>query len=97
MRLMVCVLGSIAIGCASYLLGAIVWSIVDPPGASKSLLFTIPIAIAGVTVPAVLAMMGAVYVARSGTSRRRKRVRTHAPRPEAAPEAIDLDDLRFAA
>ena len=61
MRLLVCLLFSLAAGCFTYLTGAVIWSTIDPQGAGASLLFTIPPAIAGVAVPALLAMIAVIH------------------------------------
>ena len=60
MKLLVCVLLSLAAGCFIYLFSAIVWCTVDPKGAAPSLLFTIPPAIAGMAAPALLGVLGLV-------------------------------------
>jgi len=65
MKLLVCVLLSLAAGCFIYLFTAIVWCTVDRKGAAPSLLFTIPPAIAGMVAPALLGMLG-VIVGRGG-------------------------------
>ena len=57
MKLLVCVLLSLAAGFFIYLTGAVVWCTIDPEGASPSLLFTIPPAIAGMVAPAMLGML----------------------------------------
>jgi hypothetical protein len=60
MRLLVCLLLSLAAGSGTYLAGAVVWSTLDPQGAGASLLFTIPPAIAALTTPALLALVGLI-------------------------------------
>src|SRR4051812_4142392 len=60
MRLLVCLLLSLAAGCFAYLVGAVVWCAIDPLGAGGTLLFTLPPAIAGVATPALLAMIGLI-------------------------------------
>ena len=60
MKLLVCVLLSVAAGFFTYLTGAVVWSTIDPLGAGTSLLFTIPTAIAGMAAPALLGVLGLV-------------------------------------
>ena len=60
MKLLVCVLLSLAAGFFTYLAGAVIWSTVDPQGAGSSLLFTIPPAIAGMAAPALLGVLGLV-------------------------------------
>jgi len=58
---LVCLLLSLAAGFFTYLAGAIIWSTLDPLGAGTSLLFTIPLAIAGAMTPALLAMVGVIH------------------------------------
>ena len=98
MRIVICFLGSLAVGCATYLLGAIVWSIADPSGAGKVLLFTIPIAIAGMALPAVLSIIGAVtWCNHRPPHRRRKRVQANRTQIETNAAHDDVDDLGLAA
>ena len=59
-RLMVCLLFSLAAGFFTYLAGAVIWSTLDPLGAGGSLLFTIPLAIAGAIGPALIAMVSVI-------------------------------------
>ena len=66
MKLLVCVLLSIAAGCFTYLAGAIVFCTIDPQGAAPSLLFTIPPAIAGMAAPALLGILGVIGGGRAG-------------------------------
>ena len=101
MRFIVCVLVSIAIGAATYTLGAVIWSIADPLGASNVLLFTIPIAIAVITIAALLAVAILMLFC---VGRRPVRNRKHAAPVPAKPSASpsrghheELDDLQFAA
>jgi hypothetical protein len=56
MRVIVCLLIAIASAFAVYTVAAIVWTIIDPQIAARSLLFTIPRALAGMIVPALLAV-----------------------------------------
>src|SRR3954471_14489031 len=83
MRIGICLLLSIAIGCATYTLGAIVWACADPQGAGKALLFTIPIAFAGTAIPGLLALLGLVFRCDWATPRAaaRKPLRPAAVRP----------------
>jgi hypothetical protein len=57
MRIIVCLLLAIAGGFGAYMLGAIGWSLIDPTGAGATLLFTIPVAIVGTAIPALLAVL----------------------------------------
>jgi TRAP-type C4-dicarboxylate transport system permease small subunit len=97
MRVLICVLGALAIGCATYLVGAIVWSIVDPLGAGKALLFTIPIAIVAMGTPALLALVGLINLCNLKRERRRRQARTQRPHAHSPADELDIDDLRFAA
>jgi hypothetical protein len=98
MRIVICFLGSLAVGCATYLLGAIVWSIADPSGAGKVLLFTIPLAIAGMALPAVLLIIGAVTWCNYHPARRqRRRVPADRTRTDITHALDDVEDLSFAA
>ncbi len=45
---------ALSAGCATYALGAITWCAIDPDGAGAKLLFTIPLALGGMTVPGIL-------------------------------------------
>lgn len=97
MRILICVLGALAIGCASYLVGAIVWSVFDPLVAGKSLLFTIPVAIAAMGAPGLLAIFGLINLCNVRRERRRRHNRQPRPRARSQVEELDVDDLRFAA
>jgi hypothetical protein len=57
MRVIICILIAIAAGFAVYTFGAIVWTVLDPQVAAVSLLFTIPRAIVGAIIPALLAVV----------------------------------------
>ena len=52
-----CLLLSLSAGFATYALGAVVWCVIDPTGAGAKLLFTIPVAIAGLTIPGIVGML----------------------------------------
>ena len=52
-----CLLLSLATGCATYALGAVCWSVWDPHGAGAKLLFTIPIALAGMAIPGITGLL----------------------------------------
>jgi hypothetical protein len=56
-RMVICLLIALAAGCAFYTLAAIIWTVVDPQVAAASLLFTIPQAIVGTAIPALLAVV----------------------------------------
>jgi hypothetical protein len=110
MRIAVGLLLSVAGGCATYTLGAIVWTVADPQGAGRTLLFTIPVGFALATGPGLLGLIGLIYRCDWGRRQRRTRPR-RAPRaavnrsapPAAAPppprergHAFDYDDADFA-
>jgi hypothetical protein len=61
MRIAVCLLLSLAAGCATYTLGAIVWSGWDPQGAGSGLLFTIPAGFALTAASGLLGLVGLVF------------------------------------
>ena len=61
MRIAVCLLLSVAVGCATYTVGAIVWACADPQGAGRALLFTIPVGFAATAVPGLLGLVGLVF------------------------------------
>jgi hypothetical protein len=72
MRLLVCLFLALACGSATYLAGAVVWSMLDPQGAGAALLFTIPVAIAAAALPAVvgtLALVNQHYLAKRHSPR----------------------------
>ncbi len=48
---------SLSAGCATYALGAITWCTIDPEGAGAKLLFTIPVALAGMAVPGIIGLL----------------------------------------
>jgi len=60
MKFVVCLLLSLAAGFFTYLAGAVVWSTLDPQGAGASLLFTLPLAVAGAVAPTLLAIAGLI-------------------------------------
>ena len=102
MRIAVCLLLSIAVGCATYTAGAIVWACADPQGAGKSLLFTIPVGFAAMVVPGLLGLLGLVFRcdwASARRSRRGSRKVTAAParQPAERLEMLADDDLILAA
>lgn len=57
MKYLSCLLLSLAAGCATYAAGAVVWCVIDPQGAGSRLLFTIPVALVGMTVPGTIGML----------------------------------------
>ena len=69
MRLLICVLLSLAAGFFAYLAGAVVWSTIDPQGAGSTLLFTLPLAVAGVAMPTLLASVGLIRGGRGRSGR----------------------------
>ena len=96
MRLVVCLLLAMAAGFGVYLTGAIVWTVIDPQVAAPSLLFTIPFAIVGTIVPALLGVLALVIRCRIG---RRAARRRRAGKPSGASlrgDEVDLEDLHFA-
>ena len=60
LRLLIFLLLSISAGAAVFLGGAVVWCLIDPDGAGKPLLFSIPLALVGAAIPGLLGMLGMV-------------------------------------
>jgi hypothetical protein len=58
---MICLLLSLSAGFATYTVGAIAWCVIDPQGAGAKLLFTIPIALAGMAVPGIIGLLCAAF------------------------------------
>ena len=56
-----CLLLSLSAGFATYTVGAIVWCVIDPQGAGAKLLFTIPVALAGMAVPGIIGLLCAAF------------------------------------
>jgi len=99
---------SLSAGSATYAAGAIMWCTIDPEGAGAKLLFTIPVALAGMAVPGIL---GALCLAfRCDFIPEPRTVKAIAPTPAPAPRrpvrtarpqiatstATDLDELALA-
>ena len=56
-----CLLLSLSAGFATYTVGAIVWCVIDPQGAGAKLLFTIPLALAGMAIPGIIGLLCAAF------------------------------------
>jgi hypothetical protein len=80
MTLMISLLLSLSAGCGTYALGAIVWCVIDPEGVGARMLFTIPIALAGMTIPGVIGLIG--YAFRCDFIREPKLPKQLEPMPE---------------
>jgi len=97
MTLTITLLLSLSAGFGTYALGAIVWCVFDPDDVGARLLFTIPIALAGMMLPGVLGLVGLAFrcdFIREPKPMRRP-VSTPAPlRPTRArrPATVDRDD-----
>jgi hypothetical protein len=52
-----CLLLSLSAGFGTYALGAITWCTIDPEGVGARLLFTIPVALAGMTIPGIIGLL----------------------------------------
>jgi hypothetical protein len=91
MRYAVYTLWSLACGCGMYAGGAVVWSTIDPEGAGRALLFTIPIAVVALAVFALLATVGLMipfgWDAPEATSKPRARKVAVSADPSAKPQA----------
>jgi TRAP-type C4-dicarboxylate transport system permease small subunit len=57
MRIAIALVISLACGAAAYIAGAVGWSLLDPNGAGRALLFTIPIALVVMAVFGLLATL----------------------------------------
>ena len=96
-RLLICLLLSVAAGAAVYLTGAIVWCLVDPLGAGQSLMVTLPLALSAVAAPAMLGVLGMINTngwrqnARAMPEARRKVARTPASRAELSAKLRQFD------
>ena len=55
--LFTCLLLSLSAGFGTYALGTIVWCVIDPENVGAKMLFTIPIALAGMTIPGIIGML----------------------------------------
>lgn len=99
-RLLVCLLLSVATGAAVYLGGAVVWSLIDPQGAGVPLLFTIPLAIAAVAIPALIGVIGlinrgeACFGLPRGTRMGVKAIARVAARPSPARRPVQIKSKR---
>ena len=101
MRYLACLCLSASAGFATYAIGAVAWSAIDPLGAGAKLLFTIPIALAGMAVPGILGTL--CFVFRGAFVPQHRHVSKPVPRqvprpvrafPQPAPVVqIDEDDL----
>lgn len=80
MRILLCLLFGLACACGFYALAAVIWSIVDPTGAGKILLFTIPAAVAAAAVPALLGFIGMINLCAWDAQDRRRRKPLPSPR-----------------
>ena len=61
MTLIISLLLSLSAGFGTYALGAIVWCIIDPDDVGAKMLFTIPVALAGMIVPGILGLVGCAF------------------------------------
>lgn len=85
MRIAICLLLSLGVGSGLYTVAAIGWSLLDPQGAGRTLLFTIPI---GIVATAGLGLLAAVVMMLPfGPPAKKRRVRTAATRRADAPPA----------
>ena len=95
-----CLLLSLGAGFATYALGAIVWCTIDPDDVGAKLLFTIPIALAGMAVPGIIGLLCLTF--RCDFIREPKPARRSSPaiaslpplRPArlSQPAVVDVDD-----
>lgn len=97
MRIAISLLLSLGVGSGLYTIAAIGWSLLDPQGAGRTLLFTIPI---GIVVTAGLGLLvAAVMMLPFGPPAKKRRAQKAAPRraapplapaAEAHPDEVDL-------
>ena len=85
MRYLVCILLSAAAGSAAFALGAVIWSSLDPHGAGTGLLFTIPLALAGIAIPGILGTLGLVFRCDLIREPRMQKQRVPLPHPRPRP------------
>jgi hypothetical protein len=57
MQFFIGLLLSLSAGFGTYAIGAIVWSTIDPDEVGAKLLFTIPIGLAGMTIPGIIGLL----------------------------------------
>lgn len=95
-NLLTCLLLSFSAGFGTYALGAIIWCIADPADVGARLLFTIPIALAGMTIPGIIGAL--CWTFRCDLIGEARPTTTHAPRVVPAPAAHveHADDIELA-
>jgi hypothetical protein len=87
---------SLSAGCGTYAIGAIVWSVIDPSEVGAKLLFTIPIALAGMTIPGIIGLLCYTFrgdfIAEPRRATKPSRVPAPAPpRPARTPRPAMVD------
>ena len=86
MTFLICLLLSLSAGFATYALGAVTWCVIDPDGAGAKLLFTIPVALAGMAVPGIIGMLCCAF--RCDFIAEPKPARAPATRPARVPAPL---------
>jgi hypothetical protein len=76
---------SLSAGFGTYAIGAIVWSTIDPDEVGAKLLFTIPIALAGMTIPGIIGLLCYTFRADFISEPRRATRSSARPAPALAP------------
>jgi hypothetical protein len=77
---------SLSAGFGTYALGAVTWSVIDPEGAGAKLLFTIPVALAGMAIPGIIGLLCWTFRCDFIPEPKPARATTKRPAPVAAPE-----------
>ena len=100
MRIATCLLLSLAAGAGVYTAAAVLWSLVDPQGAGRTLLFTIPIAVVTMAMMGLLAVLAMVMPFDVSFGRRTAQAPAKLasiPTPAAVHHHADDPDLAIAA
>ena len=97
--LITCLLLSLSAGFGTYALGAILWCVIDPEDVGAKMLFTIPIALAGMAIPGIIGML--CWTFRCDLIPEAKAAKTvaaakRAPRPVPPPAHVHDEDIELA-
>jgi len=92
---------SLSAGFGAYALGAIVWCTIDPDAVGAKLLFTIPIALAGLTIPGIIGLLCLAFRCDFYSEPRAAKQPAAAPAPapvplrpsrQSRPAVVDVDE-----